>query len=72
MLSRPWESASLDFILGLPKVGDLFAILVVVDHFSKYANFIQVPKYCLVEKIDWLFFKLVIKYLGVPQNLIGD
>ncbi|KAK3023550.1 hypothetical protein RJ639_044635 [Escallonia herrerae] len=31
---RPWESVSLDFITGLPKVEDLGTILVVVDRFS--------------------------------------
>ncbi|KAK2989232.1 hypothetical protein RJ640_029530 [Escallonia rubra] len=31
---RPWESMSLDFITGLPKVEDLGTILVVVDRFS--------------------------------------
>ncbi|KAK2991862.1 hypothetical protein RJ640_013037 [Escallonia rubra] len=46
---RPWESVSLDFITGLPKVEDLGTILVVVDRFSKYASFIVTPKYCSAE-----------------------
>ncbi|KAK3019140.1 hypothetical protein RJ639_002871 [Escallonia herrerae] len=46
---RPWESVSLDFITGLPKVEDLGTILVVVDRFSKYASFIATPKYCSAE-----------------------
>ncbi|KAL0345517.1 UNVERIFIED_CONTAM: Transposon Tf2-11 polyprotein [Sesamum radiatum] len=28
---RPWESVSMDYISGLPKVGDLGSIIVVVD-----------------------------------------
>ncbi|KAK2978760.1 hypothetical protein RJ640_013035 [Escallonia rubra] len=47
---RPWESVSLDFITGLPKVEDLGTILVVVDRFSKYASFIITPKYCSAEE----------------------
>ncbi|KAK3015032.1 hypothetical protein RJ639_005616 [Escallonia herrerae] len=46
---RPWESVSLDFITGLPKVEDLGTILVVVDRFSEYASFIATPKYCSAE-----------------------
>ncbi|XP_022762182.1 glycine--tRNA ligase, mitochondrial 1-like [Durio zibethinus] len=43
--ARSWESISLNFISGLPKVGDLEAILVVIDCFSKYATFIPTHKY---------------------------
>ncbi|KAL0430882.1 UNVERIFIED_CONTAM: Transposon Tf2-11 polyprotein [Sesamum radiatum] len=38
--TRPWESVSMDYISGLPKVGDLGSIIVVVDRLSKYATFI--------------------------------
>ncbi|KAL0286413.1 UNVERIFIED_CONTAM: Transposon Tf2-11 polyprotein [Sesamum angustifolium] len=31
---RPWESVSMDYISGLPKVGDLGSIIVVVDRLS--------------------------------------
>ncbi|KAL0348240.1 UNVERIFIED_CONTAM: Transposon Tf2-11 polyprotein [Sesamum angustifolium] len=31
---RPWESVSMDYISGLPKVGDLGTIIVVVDRLS--------------------------------------
>ncbi|KAK3012399.1 hypothetical protein RJ639_010564 [Escallonia herrerae] len=67
---RPWESVSLDFITGLPKVGDLGTILVVVDRFSKYASFIATPKYCSAEDTAQLFFKYVVKYWGMPQDIV--
>ncbi|KAK3036585.1 hypothetical protein RJ639_031202 [Escallonia herrerae] len=69
---RPWESVSLDFITGLPKVEDLGTILVVVDRFSKYASFIATPKYCSAEDTTQLFFKYVVKYWGMPQDIVGD
>ena len=70
--SRPWESVSLDFITSLPKTGDLSAILVVVDRFSKYATFIPVSKYCSAEETARHFFTNVVKYWGVPQNIVSD
>ncbi|KAL0433644.1 UNVERIFIED_CONTAM: Transposon Tf2-11 polyprotein [Sesamum latifolium] len=50
--TRPWESVSMDYISGLPKVGDLGSIIVVVDRSSKYATFIAVPKHVTAE--GWL------------------
>ncbi|KAL0378714.1 UNVERIFIED_CONTAM: Transposon Tf2-11 polyprotein [Sesamum radiatum] len=47
--TRPWESVSMDYISGLPKVGDLGSIIVVVDRLSKYATFIAAPKHVTAE-----------------------
>ncbi|KAK9732445.1 hypothetical protein RND81_04G000900 [Saponaria officinalis] len=60
--TRPWESISMDFINGLPKVGELSAIMVIVDRFSKYATFIAMPKACGAEETAVLFFRHVVKY----------
>ncbi|GMJ06952.1 hypothetical protein HRI_004364400 [Hibiscus trionum] len=68
----PWESISLDFIMSLPKVRDLGAVIVVVDRFSKYATFIPAPKYCSAEETAQLVFKHVVKYWGVPQDIVSD
>lgn len=69
---KPWESVSLDFITGLPKVGDLGTILVVIDRFSKYATFLASPKYVSAEETALLFFKHVVKYWGMPQDIVSD
>jgi hypothetical protein len=34
-----WKDISMDFITGLPKLGNKSVIMVVVDHLSKYAHF---------------------------------
>nr|XP_033513392.1 uncharacterized protein LOC117278077 [Nicotiana tomentosiformis] len=47
---RPWENVSLDFLTGLPKVGDLTTILVVVDQFSN--NFWTQLFKCLESKLS--------------------
>ncbi|OMO77547.1 reverse transcriptase [Corchorus capsularis] len=69
---HPWESVSMDFIVGLPKVDGFANIMVVVDRFSKYDTFILTPKECPAEKAAWLFLKHVVKYWGVPRNIVSD
>ncbi|KAL0315101.1 UNVERIFIED_CONTAM: Retrovirus-related Pol polyprotein from transposon.6 [Sesamum calycinum] len=45
----PWQSVSMDFITGFPKVNGMASILVVVDRFSKYGIFIAAPHACPAE-----------------------
>ncbi|KAE8712759.1 hypothetical protein F3Y22_tig00110229pilonHSYRG00017 [Hibiscus syriacus] len=44
ILERPWESFSMDFIVGLQNTDGLSSIMVVVDRFSKYGTFISASK----------------------------
>ncbi|KAL0336514.1 UNVERIFIED_CONTAM: hypothetical protein Sradi_4863300 [Sesamum radiatum] len=67
-----WQSISVDFILGFPKVNVMAFVLVVVDRFSKYGIFIGAPYACPAETTAELFFKNVTKYFGVPQDIIRD
>ncbi|KAL2247933.1 UNVERIFIED_CONTAM: Transposon Tf2-11 polyprotein [Sesamum indicum] len=69
---RPWESVSMDYISGLPKVENLGSIIVVVDHFSEYATFIAAPKHVTAEGTAHLFFKQIVKYWGLPKDIISD
>ena len=69
---RPWESLSMDFIIGLPKSDGFASILVVVDTFSKYATFIPATKECPAEEAARLFLRHVVKYWGVPLSIISD
>lgn len=68
---KPWDK-NLDFITGLPKVEDLGTILVVIDRFSKYATFLASPKYVSAEERAQLFFKHLVKYWGMPQDIVSD
>ncbi|KAL0373943.1 UNVERIFIED_CONTAM: Transposon Tf2-12 polyprotein [Sesamum radiatum] len=70
--TRPWESVSMDYISGLPKVGDLGSIIVVVDRLSKYAIFIAAPKHVTAEGTAHLFFKHIVKYWGLPKDIVSD
>ncbi|KAL0361415.1 UNVERIFIED_CONTAM: Transposon Tf2-11 polyprotein [Sesamum radiatum] len=66
---RPWESVSMDYISGLPKVGDLGSIIIVVDRLSKYATFSAAPKHVTAEGTAHIFFKHIIKYWGLPKDI---
>jgi len=69
---RPWESVSMDFIVGLPTSEGYNWLLVVVDCYSKHATFIATPKECSVEQAARLFFKHVVKYWGLPWSIVSD
>ena len=69
---RPWDSVTMDFIIGLPKSKDNDFIIVIVDRFSKYTTFIAAPTDCIAEEMTRLFLKHVVKYWGLPKYIISD
>ncbi|KAL0297771.1 UNVERIFIED_CONTAM: hypothetical protein Sradi_6829200 [Sesamum radiatum] len=66
------ESVSWTTFFGLPKVGDLDSIIVVVNRLPKYATFIAAPKHVTAEGTTHLFFKHVVKCWGLPKDIISD
>ena len=69
---RPWESITMDFIIGLPKLEGYGSIIVAVDMFSKYATFITTPIDYTVKNTTRLFLKHMVKYWGLPNYIISD
>jgi hypothetical protein len=70
---RPWESISMDYMLGLPstkRVND--CVFVVVDHFSKMEILVTWKKGITIEATAKLFFELVWLHFGIPQTIILD
>jgi len=67
---RPWESVSMDFIVGLPTSDGYNWMLVVVDRYFKYITFIPAPKEYSAEQAARLFFKHVVKYWGLPRSIV--
>lgn len=68
----PFDHISLDFVTGLPLSHSKDAILVVVDKFTKYAHFIATTAEVTAEESAGLLFKHVIKFFGMPLQIIGD
>jgi hypothetical protein len=69
---RPWSSISMDFIVGLPNVNGLNAILVVVCRFSKMAHFIACSDTCNASKLAELFLIHIFRLHGSPSDIVSD
>lgn len=69
---RPWVSVSMDFITKLPEKDGYSSIMVVVDRFSKYATFVPCKHPCEAPMAAQYFFSHVVKYWGIPLNIVSD
>jgi hypothetical protein len=63
---------SLDFIEGLPKSEGKDVILVVVDRFSKYAQFLPLSHPFTIKQVEDLYLDLVTKLHGAPTVIVSD
>ena len=69
---EPWESISMNFIVGLPKSKGYDSILVVVDWFLKMVCFIPTNIAVSTKEVADLVFANVFKYWGMPKNMLSD
>jgi hypothetical protein len=67
-----WIEISMDFIVGLPKVGNKLAIIVVVDHLSKYAPFYALKHLFKASVVAQIFMENVFKIHGMPNSIVLD
>jgi hypothetical protein len=62
----------MDFITGLPKLGNKSVIMVVVDFLSKYAHFCALPHPFTASTVAQIFMDQVFKLHGMPHSIVSD
>ncbi|KAM1721715.1 hypothetical protein ACFX12_023218 [Malus domestica] len=68
-----WENITMDFVYKLPRTRNGFdGIWVIVDRLTKSAHFIPVREKYPLNKLAKLFISKIVKYHGVPVNIISD
>jgi hypothetical protein len=70
--SGPREVAMMEFIDGLPVLGQYNCLLVVVDKISKYSHFIPLCHPYTASKVAELFVNSVYRLDGMPRALVSD
>jgi len=70
--SSPFESVSMDFITGLPKIGTHDSILVVVDRLSKYTMLFPCATTITAQQVATLYASQVVANHGWPKSVVSD
>ena len=69
---QKWESISMDFITGLPKVFGKDCIFVVVDRITKFYYLFVVTTNFTTAQVAELCFKEVFRLHGLPKSIVSD
>jgi hypothetical protein len=62
----------MDFVKGLPKSEGKDVIMVVGDHFSKYAHFMSLSHPYTAPIVAKVFMDNVYKLHGLPASIVSD
>ena len=62
----------MDFIEKLPMSQGMDTILVVIDHFTKYAHFLALKHLFTATQVAQLFLDNVYKLHGLPVSIVSD
>jgi hypothetical protein len=69
---RPWDSISMDFIMGLPLVEGCNTLWVIVDHFTKMAHFVTCTDTMGPSALVDGFLTHMVWAHGLPNSIISD
>ena len=69
---KPWTTVSMDFVSGLPLSQRLDTVMVIVDRFTKYVQFIGLSHPYSPAKVAALFAQNVFKLHGMPTSIVSD
>lgn len=69
----PWQSISMDFIVGLPESSGHDSIWVIVDRFTKMAHFIPLIKGQRSAQVcARVFLREIWRLHGLPESIVSD
>ena len=76
--TAPWTDITMDFVTQLPASRDPVtdyvydSIFVVVDRFTKAAEFVPFRHSCTTEQLARVFLDRIIRHHGIPESIISD
>lgn len=70
--SAPWEDLTMDFVEGLPASEGYDSIMVVVDCFTKFAQFVPLRHPFNAAQVACAFWDNVVKLHGIPSSIVSD
>jgi hypothetical protein len=66
-----WRVISINFIVGLPKLGNKSVIMVVVVHVSKHAHFYDLQHPFTASLVAQIFMDNIFKLHGMPHSIVS-
>lgn len=70
--SGPWQSLSVDFITSLPRCEGYDAITVVVDRFTKMAEFFPCLTTFSAKDTAQIFIREIFARHSLPEEIVSD
>lgn len=71
--TKPWDSVSMVFVLGLPRTKSSYdSVYVVVDWCSKMTHFLPCKVTHDASNITGLLFKEIVRFHGLPLSIISN
>ena len=68
-----WDRITMDFMVGLPLTGRKHdSVMVVVDQLTKLAHFLPMRINYLLDKLEELYIKEIVRLHGIPISIISD